>query len=97
MSAAPPRRRATQAELYPVESLLWHVRHDPGLADQLRAGPAAVLDRFGVVGADREALAALDLRALYDRGANPYLLYFCALQLGISRQDYYRRLGEVGT
>lgn len=97
MSAAPPSGRATRAELYPVESLLWHVRHDPGLADQLRADPGAVLDRFGVVGGDRVALAALDLRFLYDRGANPYLLYFCALQLGISRQDYYQRLGEAAT
>lgn len=41
-------------------------------------------------------MACLDLKTLYDGGVNPYLLYFCALQIGIDRAEYYGRIrGEI--
>jgi hypothetical protein len=78
--------------MYTLHRLLWELRRDPGLAERFRSDPGGVLAGYDLAPADREALAARDFRALYDRRANPYLLYFCALQIGVSRQDYYAQL-----
>ncbi|MGH3267418.1 MAG: hypothetical protein ACRDNS_36160 [Trebonia sp.] len=78
--------------MYAVQKLLWDVRREASLAARFRAEPDAVLDEYGIGGREREAMRALDLRTLYDCGANPYLLYFCALQLGVPRQEYYARI-----
>ncbi|PZG08945.1 hypothetical protein [Nonomuraea aridisoli] len=82
--------------MYSLQKLLWDVRKDPALADRFRAAPDTVLDEYGIEGVERTAMAALDFKTLYDRGANPYLLYFCALQIGVDRAEYYARLrGEL--
>lgn len=78
--------------MYNVQKLLWDVRRDPSVAERFRREPDAVLDGYGIAGEHRAAMRALDLKALYDAGANPYLLYFCALQLGVPRQEYYERI-----
>lgn len=78
--------------MYSLHRLLWELRRDPRLAERFRAEPDSVLDAYDLEARDREAIASLDFRALYERGANPYLLYFCALQIGVSRQDYYAQL-----
>lgn len=78
--------------MYNVQKLLWDVRHDPSLAQRFQREPDPVLDGYGIVGEHRAAMGAMDLKALYDAGANPYLLYFCALQLGVPRQEYYERI-----
>ncbi len=83
--------------MYALQKLLWDVRKDAALAQRFRAEPDTVLDEYGITGEERAAMRAMDVKALYDRGANPYLLYFCALQIGVDRADYYARLrGEVG-
>jgi len=82
--------------VYSLQKLLWDVRKYPDLARRFRAEPDAVLDEYGIAGEERAAMAALDLKTLYDRGANPYLLYFCALEIGVDRGEYYARLrGEI--
>jgi Aromatic-ring-opening dioxygenase LigAB, LigA subunit len=82
--------------VYALQKLLWDVRKNPALAERFRAYPTMVLDEYQIDGYERAAMAALDLKALYDRGANPYLLYFCALQIGIDRAEYYGRIrGEI--
>ncbi len=78
--------------MYAVQKLLWDVRREASLAGRLRTEPDAVLDEYGISGPERAAMRAFDLRTLYDCGANPYLLYFCALQLGVPRQEYYARI-----
>lgn len=78
--------------MYAVHKLLWDVRRQPSLAQRFRAEPDAVLDEYGVTGKERQEMRTLDLRALYDAGANPYLLYFCALQLGVPREEYYAQI-----
>lgn len=78
--------------MYALHKLLWELRRDRLLAERFRADPDGVLAGYDLEPADRVALAARDFRALYERGANPYLLYFCALQIGIRRQDYYAQL-----
>lgn len=83
--------------MYALQKLLWDVRKDPALASRFRTEPDSVLDDYGVEGEERTAMRELDFKTLYDRGANPYLLYFCALQIGVDRAEYYARLrGEAG-
>lgn len=82
--------------MYALQRLLWDVRKRPALAERFRADPDGVLDEYHVDGKERVAMASLDLKALYDGGVNPYLLYFCALQIGIERAEYYGRIrGEI--
>jgi hypothetical protein len=78
--------------VYALHKLLWELRRDPALAERFRAGPDDVLANYELAPGDRAAMRTRDFRALYERGANPYLLYFCALQIGVSRQDYYAQL-----
>jgi len=82
--------------VYDLQKLLWDVRRDLALAERFRAEPDVVLDEYGIDGEERTAMRSLDFRTLYNRGANPYLLYFYALQIGVDRAEYYARLrGEL--
>lgn len=78
--------------MYGLHRLLWELRRDKALADQFRHDPAVVLDQYELSAEDRSAIASRDFRLLYERGVNPYLLYFCALQIGMSRDFYYAQL-----
>jgi hypothetical protein len=78
--------------MYALHKLLWELRRDPELARRFQEDPGGVLDEYGLAEQDRDAIIARDFRLLYGRGANPYLLYFCALQLGVTRDAYYAQL-----
>jgi hypothetical protein len=78
--------------VYFLHKLLWELRRDPALAARFGEDPDGVLDGYELDPVERAAIVARDFRTLYDRGANPYLLYFCALQIGVSRADYYEQL-----
>ena len=80
--------------MYNLHKLLWEIRKDPDLAARFRADRAAVLDEYGLEGDAREAMSALDFKALHAIGANPYLIYFCAIQLQVDRADYYAQIRE---
>ena len=80
--------------MYSLHKLLWDLRRDPELAERFHADPSSVLAGYDLACADRRAIVDRDFRALYKRGANPYLLYFCALQIGVSREDYYAQLRD---
>lgn len=75
--------------MYGLHKLLWELRRHPELAARYRTEPDAVLAGYELTADERDALACGDFRALYDRGANPYLLYFFALQIGVGRDAYY--------
>ncbi len=82
--------------MYELQKLLWDIRKDIALAVRFREGCDSILDDYGIEGVERDAMRDLDFKTLYDRGANPYLLYFCALQIGVDRAEYYARIrGEV--
>jgi hypothetical protein len=78
--------------MYGVHKLLWDIRRDDTLKQRYQHNPGHVLDEYGIDGEWRDCLLPLDVRAMYERGANPYLLYFCAIQLGVDRADYYARI-----
>jgi hypothetical protein len=75
--------------MYGLHKLLWELRKHPELAARYRAEPDTVMAGYELTDEERDALARHDFKALYDRGANPYLLYFFALQIGVDRGAYY--------
>lgn len=80
--------------MYSLHKLLWDIRKDPELAERFRADPIAVLDEYGLEGDAREAMIQLDFKRLHEIGANPYLIYFCAIQLKVDREAYYAQIRE---
>ncbi|MBL5973741.1 MAG: hypothetical protein D3X82_08265 [Candidatus Leucobacter sulfamidivorax] len=80
--------------MYELHKLLWDIRKDPELAESFRADPTPILDEYGLEGDAREAMATLDFKKLHEIGANPYLIYFCAIQLRVDRAEYYAQIRE---
>lgn len=78
--------------MFALHKLLWDIRNVPHINARFKDDPKAVLDEYGIEEPDRTSLLNLDFKALYDRGVNPYLLYFCAIQLEVDRADYYAQL-----
>ena len=82
--------------MYAIHRLLWDIRRHPDVKRRYLAGPDAVLDEYGVDGDLRRWMKALDFRSMYRHGINPYLLYFCAIQLQVDRAAYYAQIrGET--
>lgn len=78
--------------MYALHKLLWDVRRDVSTKDRFMTDSAAVLDEYGIHGEWRELMTNLDFKQMYERGINPYLLYFCAIQLEVDRAEYYARI-----
>lgn len=78
--------------MYNVHKFLWELRRNPALADRFKQDPEGTLQAYGLADEERRALLERDFRKLYDAGANPYILYFGALQMGVSRPEFYERL-----
>lgn len=76
-------------ERFELQRLLWDLRHNPDLAAAAKADPEAVLERYELDESERLAVVDGDVAALLALGANPLLVYFGALELGMSRDDYY--------
>lgn len=82
--------------MYALHKLLWDIRRDGDLKARYLEDADAVLDEYGIEGEWRQDMKTLDFKALYEKGINPYLLYFCAIQLQVDRAEYYARIrGEV--
>jgi hypothetical protein len=82
-------------EPYELELLLWDLRHDPSVVERARRDLDAVAAEYGVSSEHTRALHDRDYRALLAAGTSPLLLYFAALELGVSRDEYYRRVQEA--
>lgn len=78
--------------MYELHMLLWNMRKDPALASRFLADPQPVLDEYDLEADAREAMANLDFKKLHEVGANPYLIYFCAIQLEVDRAQYYAQI-----
>jgi hypothetical protein len=82
---------------YSTSRVMWEVTRDRELADRFRTDPAAVLEGRDLDDEERKALAAADIRALFELGVHPFVLYHFALRLagGVSMaflQDYVAQL-----
>lgn len=78
--------------MFELHKLLWDIRKDAELAERFLAEPSSILDEYGVSGEAGEALASFDFKKLHEIGANPYLIYFCAIQLQFDRAEYYAQI-----
>lgn len=78
--------------MYALHRLLWDIRRHPEVRDRYLDRPTEVLDEYQVDGQFRAWMVDLDFKSLYEHGINPYLLYFCAIQLQIDRAEYYARI-----
>ena len=78
--------------MYGLHKLLWDIRRDVGVKDVYMQNSDLVLDCYGVEGELRIMMKSLDFKGLYEAGINPYLLYFCAIQLEVERSEYYARI-----
>ncbi len=82
--------------MYSVHRLLWDIRRYPEVKVRYLACPDAVLEEYEVTGDFRGWMRALDFKSMYEHGINPYLLYFCAIQLQVDRATYYAQIrGET--
>jgi hypothetical protein len=88
------RGLAGRQAVYNLHKLLWDIRKDPTLAASFRSDPYPILDEYGVEDESRTAMLELDFKKLHKIGANPYLIYFCAIQLGVDRAAYYTQIRE---
>jgi hypothetical protein len=78
--------------VYSLHKLLWDIRRDRDLKSRYLQEPDGVLDEYGIDGEWRDLMKNLDFKSMYERGINPYLLYFCAIQLEVDRADYYAQI-----
>ncbi|GCD91190.1 hypothetical protein [Nocardioides sp. LS1] len=82
--------------MYELHQLLWDIRRHPEVKKRYLADADDVLDEYGIHGDFRGWMSALDFRSMYKHGINPYLLYFCAIQLQVDRAAYYAQIrGET--
>jgi hypothetical protein len=83
--------------MYELHQILWDIRRDPQLAEKFLDDPIPILDHYKITGEAREALINFDFAKLHEIGANPYLIYFCAIQLKFDRAAYYAQIRGEGT
>jgi hypothetical protein len=82
---------------YGISKVMWEIYKDRDLAERFGTDPAAVLDGRDLQDDEREALASQDLRALFELGMHPFVVYHFALRMagGASMefmQDYLARV-----
>lgn len=77
-----------------LHELLWQVRRDDALVRRMHHDPAGVCDEFGIPAGIARHLSPVAVPALLELGANPYLLFFAALELGVDRAEYYTQLAR---
>jgi protocatechuate 4,5-dioxygenase alpha chain len=82
---------------YAASRVMWEITRDRDLADRFRTDPATILDGRDLDDDERTALAAQDLRALFERGIHPFVLYHFALRMagGWSPQFMHDYLAEL--
>ena len=82
---------------YAISRAMWEITRDRDLAERFRADPAAVLDGRDLDDQERKALGAHDLRALFELGVHPFVLYHFALRMagGWSPQFMHDYLAQL--
>ena len=60
---------------YALDKVLWNYAREPQFKTAFDADPAAATAQRELSDAERDALTARDLRAIFSLGAHPFLLY----------------------
>lgn len=66
---------------YATNRVMWDVTRDRDLAERFSADPTSVLEGRELTDGEHAALATADLRALFELGTHPFVLYHFALRL----------------
>jgi hypothetical protein len=82
---------------YALDKALWTYGRDPAYRQAFDADPSGTTASDELDSAEREALVARDIRAIFSLGAHPFLIYSFVIQVngGWSYQfmlDYVERL-----
>lgn len=64
---------------YALDKVLWNYAREPGFKAAFDADPATAVASRELSDAERSALSARDLRAIFTLGAHPFLLYSFAI------------------
>ena len=83
--------------LYTTSRAMWEITREKELATRFQADPEAVLDGLDLTDVEHKALATNDIRALFELGIHPFVLYHFALRLagGFSLSFIQQYLGEL--
>ncbi len=81
--------------LYQLQKLLYDVNRNPERRQAYREDGAVFLARYELTAAEKEALAALDIRRLYQFGVHPLLLRPFTLLHGVANEDYAKALAGL--
>ena len=60
-----------------------------------RANPSVHLDRFALSVPLRQAVEGIDIASMYRAGANPYLLRFFCVNMGIREPEYLAAMHAI--
>ena len=85
---------ATRRDQVLINQLFYDVQKAEGLA-QFRSDRGAYLDRYPFSPQVRAAIEGMDIGSMYRAGANPYLLRFFCVNLGVGEQDYVAALHAI--
>jgi len=78
--------------LYEVQRLIHRLNIDPAAVERFRTAPAALLQEYALDDAERAALLAGDVPALWRMGVHPLLLLHYARARRIPMPEVYRQL-----
>lgn len=81
---------------YEVGKLFFDMKRDRGLAEEFRANPDAVMERYRFTEAEKDAIRKKDVKFIYRLGVNPYLVLGWCGPLGVGRREFLERLADAG-
>ena len=84
------------AEPFELEQLLWDLRHSSEVVGAVQRDPLGTMRDYGLSDEEIDALSSRDFARLLSLGVAPMLLYFGALELGVSRDAYYTAVAGDG-
>ena len=81
--------------LYHVQKLMYDVNRNPERREEYRKDKAAFAARYDLSAEEKDAVARLDVRWLYQLGVHPLLLRPFTLLHQISNEDYAKALAGL--
>ncbi len=76
---------------YALNKLVWDIQY-PEPRAQYEADPAGFLARYDLTPEETAAVRSRDIRAMWVRGVNPYLLRFFQLRAGVEEEAFHQAL-----
>jgi hypothetical protein len=81
--------------LYHIQKLMYDVNRNPERREEYRKDKAAFSARYDLTAEEKDAVARLDIRRLYQLGVHPLLLRPFTLLHQVSNEDYAKALAGL--